>query len=340
MNDISITPPLKKSANIDKLKSTDLTNKHSKVFEYSQDHRSKGYEKAYNEVVDILKQSPSFIEFMRESEKSYKDFEVVFPKGIRDKLRAGKYVLNRKKGTNEFFMFVKDRKSNNIVKQLRLQEISKVEKFDRLLPSLRNMAIQQSLNQISTHLESIEQKLIHIHQEFNNDRIAKIQAGYNLYLNALQMNDEELRKSTIVSALSLIDQGRSQLVESAKLRIQKIDTGVWKLFLEGFKALSFKNPHKENQKEFINELFYIERSSQLILLLYQELDEPGAIVQSLAPFRDLMVFLNNERTLKKLNAYDSKDKDWKFLVTRSIQTIDNIPDFETIDNKEIKLQIN
>lgn len=340
MNNIIIKPPIKNTSSIANLKSNDLTKKHSNVFEYSRNKTSNGYEAAYNEVFKILKQSPSFMEFLNETQKNYKDYEIVFPKGILKKLKSGEYILNKKVGTDEFLTFVKDKKTNNIIKQLRLKEISKTKKFENILPSLQNMALQQSLNQISTHLEVIEQKLIHIHQEFNNNRIGTIQAGYNQFLSALQMNDVENRKKTIISAISLMEEGRSQLIESAKLRMTKLDAGIWKLLLEGLKSLSFKNPHQENQKEFMNELFYIERSSQLILLAYQELNEPDALVQSLAPFRDMMKFLNNDKIIYKLNEYDEKNTDWKTVTTRSIEAIDNIPDFETISNKEIKLEIN
>ena len=339
MNNIIIKPPIKNSANISKLKSSDLTNKHSNVFKYSKSKNSNTYESAYKEVFKILKQVPSFAEFLSESGKNYKDFEIIFPKGILEKLKSGEYILNKKIGTDEFLTFVKDKKSNNIVKQLRLKEISKAKKIENLLPSLQNMAIQQSLNQISSQLEVIEQKLIYIHQEFNNDRIGTIQAGYNQYLSALQMNDEETRKKTLISAITLMDEGRSQLIESAKLRMTKVDAGFWKSLFQGFKALGFKNSNKENQKEFMLELFYIERSSQLILSAYQELNEPEALIQSLAVFRDFMQSLNNDETIFKLNEYDKNGTDWKILTTRSIKAIDSIPSFDVINKREIKIEL-
>ena len=54
-------------------------------------------------------------EFIDKSNKNYKDFEVVFPKGILKKLKSGEYLLNKKSGTDEFLAFVKDKKTNNIV---------------------------------------------------------------------------------------------------------------------------------------------------------------------------------------------------------------------------------
>ena len=339
MSNIIIKPPIKNSANIAKLKSTDLTNKHSDIFKYSKNQTSNSYETAYNEVVKIIKQTPSFIEFLKESEKNYKDYEIVFPKGILKKLKSGEYILNKKIGTDEFLTFVKDKKTNNIIKQLRIKEISKVKKFDRLLPSLQNMALQSSVNQIISQLEIFEQILIQIHQEFNNNRIGTIQAGFNLYLSALQMNDEGNRKKSLISALSLMDEGRSQLIESAKLRMSKLDAGIWKSLLQGFKAIGFNNPNKENYKELMIELFYIDRSSQLILSAYQELNEPEALVQSLAPFRDFMQELSNEKIIYKLNEYDENGTDWKDLITRSITAIDSIPSFEKINEIEITIQI-
>lgn len=339
MTEIKINRPIQKTANIAKLNHSDLTNSYSNIFDVFKAQSANDFDIANNFVLNFLKQIPSFSEFIDKSNKNYKDFEVIFPKGVLKKLKSGEYILNKKSGTNEFLAFVKDKKTNNIIKQLRLKEISNSEKINNLLPSLQNMAVMNSLNQLSNQLEFIEKKLSDIHKEFNNDRIGKIQAGYIAYLDAIQMNNIDNKRQALFTAHKSLNEGRSQLIESVKQRINNIEVGFWKsLFLE-LKSWNYKKSQEDNIKEFVKEVFYIQRSSQIILLIYQELNEPESIIQSLAPLKDIMEFINDESRVFKINEWESSNIDWKQISNSSINAIKNIPSYSEIENSEIIIQI-
>lgn len=339
MTEIKINRPIQKTANIAKLNHSDLTNSYSNIFDVFQTQSANDFDIANNFILNFLKQIPSFSEFIDKSNKNYKDFEVIFPKGVLKKLKSGEYILNKKSGTNEFLAFVKDKKTNNIIKQLRLKEISNSEKINNLLPSLQNMAVMNSLNQLSNQLEFIEKKLSDIHKEFNNDRIGKIQAGYIAYLDAIQMNNIDNKRQALFTAHKSLNEGRSQLIESVKQRINNIEVGFWKsLFLE-LKSWNYKKSQEDNIKEFVKEVFYIQRSSQIILLIYQELNEPESIIQSLAPLKDIMEFINDESRVFKINEWESSNIDWKQISNSSINAIKNIPSYSEIENSEIIIQI-
>ena len=339
MTEIKINRPIQKTANIAKLNHSDLTNSYSNIFDVFKAQSANDFDIANNFVLNFLKQIPSFSEFIDKSNKNYKDFEVIFPKGVLKKLKSGEYILNKKSGTNEFLAFVKDKKTNNSIKQLRLKEISNSEKINNLLPSLQNMAVMNSLNQLSNQLEFIEKKLSDIHKEFNNDRIGKIQAGYIAYLDAIQMNNIDNKRQALFTAHKSLNEGRSQLIESVKQRINNIEVGFWKsLFLE-LKSWNYKKSQEDNIKEFVKEVFYIQRSSQIILLIYQELNEPESIIQSLAPLKDIMEFINDESRVFKINEWESSNIDWKQISNSSINAIKNIPSYSEIENSEIIIQI-
>lgn len=339
MTEIKINRPIQKTANIAKLNHSDLTNSYSNIFDVFKTQSANDFDIANNFVLNFLKQIPSFSEFIDKSNKNYKDFEVIFPKGVLKKLKSGEYILNKKSGTNEFLAFVKDKKTNNIIKQLRLKEISNSEKINNLLPSLQNMAVMNSLNQLSNQLEFIEKKLSDIHKEFNNDRIGKIQAGYIAYLDAIQMNNIDNKRQALFTAHKSLNEGRSQLIESVKQRINNIEVGFWKsLFLE-LKSWNYKKSQEDNIKEFVKEVFYIQRSSQIILLIYQELNEHESIIQSLAPLKDIMEFINDESRVFKINEWESSNIDWKQISNSSINAITNIPSYSEIENSEIIIQI-
>src|SRR5690606_22306933 len=194
MSNIKLTYPIKTTANVAKLNNKDLTSAYSNIFTDFKNKASDDFQSANRTVFDILKQAPAFSEFIDKVGKSYKNYEVVFPKGVLKNLKSGEYIINKSKGSvDEFVTFVKDKKTGKMIKQLRLKDISSAEKLQNLTPSLQNMAVMQSLGQLSKQLESIEKKLAVIQKEFNNDRIGKIQAGYSAYLDAVQIENKDNR---------------------------------------------------------------------------------------------------------------------------------------------------
>jgi len=339
VSNIKLTNPIKNSANVAKLNHEDLTSAHSNIFSDFKNKASDDFQSANKTVFDILKQIPAFAEFIEKAGKNYKNYEVVFPKGVLQKLKSGEYILNRKKGVDEFLTFVKDKKTGKMIKQLRLREISDAEKLQNLIPSLHNMAVMQSLGQLSKQLESIEKKLAVIHKEFNNDRIGKIQAGYSAYLDAIQIENYENRNKALISAYKSLSEGRSQLIESAKNRITEIEIGWWNSLWKELTAWNYRKDQKENLQEFVKEVFYIQRSSQIILIIYQELNEHKAMVQSLAPLQDIMNFIKDDKIIYRLNEWDKSNINWKQMTSSSIKAIENIPNLNQIENSEIKLEI-
>ena len=71
-------------------------------------------------------------------------------------------------------------------------------------------------------------KLTDIHKEFNNDPIGKIKAGYRAYLDAIQMSNENNKEKALFSAQKSLNEGRGQLIESAKQRLRNREVGFWK----------------------------------------------------------------------------------------------------------------
>lgn len=339
MSNITLNSPIKKSANVAILNHEDLTSVHSNIFSDFKNKSSEDFQSANKAAFDILKQVPAFAEFLDKAGKNYHNYEVIIPKGVLKKLKNGEYILNKKKGVDEFLTFVKDKKTGKMIKQLRLREISDVEKLQNLTPSLHKMAVMQSLSQLSAQLESMEKMLAVIRKEFNNDRIGKIQAGYSAYLDAIQIENRDNRNKALISAYKSLSEGRSQLIESAKGRLAEIETGWWYSLWKELQAWNHRKNQKENLSEFVKEVFYIQRSSQIILTIYQELNEPKAMVQSLAPLQDIMKFINDDTVIQHIKEWDKSKIDWKQMTTSSITAIENIPDLNQIENSEIKLEL-
>jgi hypothetical protein len=339
--EIKLIRPINKFGNITKLDKTDLTSINSNIFKDFGNKTTLQFDKLNKELFNTLKLIPAFSEFFDKSKQNYKNFEIVFPKGVLEKLKSGEYLLNKKKGTDEFLTFIKDKKTNNIVKQLSLKEISNSEKLKNIRPSLHNMAVMQSLNQITNKLEEIEKKLSEIHKEFNNDRIGLIQYGYNMYLGSIQMENLENKRQSLFSANKSLNDGRSQLIQSAKRRIANTEVGFFNSMFNSIKSpLTHRKNQKESIKEFIKEIFYIQRSSQIILTIHQELNEPKALIQSLATYYDFMTYINDEKIVFKLNEWESSELKWDDISKTIIKSIEQIPDYNRIENSEYILNIN
>lgn len=346
MNESSIyitRNPIKKSADIARLNEKDLSSVHSSLFrnlnEFSIDRQSAHYEK----IMNYLKQFPAFYNVLDKLIETNKNFEIVFPKGVLDKIKSGEYILNKSKiSADEFVSFVRDKKTSKIVAQLRIKDVSDIEKWSEISASLQNMAVMQQLSQITKMLEHFEKKLIQIVQEFNNDRIGKIQSGYSDYLNALQTNDKNTKKIILCNAYSKLSEGRGQLIQSTKKSITEItkdETGLWTSIFNSFFSYKYGADKQKTVDDIVVNLFYIQRSTQVILAIKQELEEPQAMIQSLAPYNDIISFINNPKPLECLSEWNTSI-DWTTAINEITSSLNNIPEFQTIKNSEYILKLN
>lgn len=339
MNEIILKRPIQTSADITKLNSADLSAQHSNIFDVFKNETSVNYDKYNSLLMNILMQSPTLADIINKLKENKNHFEVVFPEGFLEKIKNGELTLINSRDTDDYLPFIRDIKTNKIIKQVRIKEIPNPDLFKELLPSIQHMVVMSALNKLSNQLEQIEEKLTAIHKEFNNDRFGKINAGYSIYLEALQINNLDSKKATLMNALALLNEGRSQLIESSKQRLDNIKVGFWNSFIEEFKSINYKKKQQENIKEFYREFFYIQRASQLILLVYNELNESDALLQSIAPLKDFMAYVNKDSQCYKLSEWETSNNDWKAITSSSLQAINNIPSYSQIEQAEINLQI-
>lgn len=337
-NTIIISRPIKKSADVLTLSLSDLSSEHSHIFTAFQNGNHNRMHVGYTEMMKFLRKIPAFKEFHDSIPQNSKRFEVVFPKEILEKLKAGDLKLS-KAGSDEFLAMIRDKNNRRIVKHLRIKEVSDITELKNNIAALHNIAVMQALNQITAQLEAIERKLISIHKEFNNDRIGKIQSGYSLFLNALQIIDSPKKDQFLISAVGLLTEGRAQLIESTKNRMQSIQVGFWRSVFKEMKSIDYLGSENENAKELIKEIVYIQRSSQIIMSAYGEINEPGAMIQSLAPLKDLFAFINDESRIDKLDGWDDSRK-WSDTFKKVNSAFDKIPAYADIQKKQITLEIN
>jgi hypothetical protein len=348
MKDLNIhitKSPIKRSADVTTLNSNDFTNPYSPLLRNLNEYSLEQHSVYFDKIVDSLKWFPALAKVLDNISETGNNYEVVFPKGVLEKIKSGEYTLSKSsKAADEFVSFVKDKKTNQIVAQLRVKDVSEIadiEKWNDITSSLQNMAVMQQLSTITKMLESIEMQLTQVVQEFNNDRIGKIQSGYSDYLNALQMNDPQTKKITLCNAYSKLSEGREQLIESTKKyvdELSKTKTGIWASIFYQFFSRNFQKDQKKRANEIAVNLFYIQRATQVILAIKQELNEPQAMLQSLAPYNDIISYISNPTYITSLSEWKN-DLNWERFVTEILSSIDVIPEFRTIKNSDYVLKL-
>lgn len=334
--------PIKVNSDITKINQEDFKDSKLNLLKDINQNNSKRYSAGKNVLMNMIYSSPTIIDFINKTENIGKKYELVFPKEALKKIRLGEWKLNKSSSAvDEFTTSIRDLATNKIVKQVKLREIANLEQIDTLLPSLQNLAIQQALMQITNKLESIEAKIDQIHIELNNDRIAKIQAGYSVYLNALQIDDETLRIEHLNLALSKLIDGRAALIETAKQKFIKFsdkEVGILKGIINELLSVNFRGDQKKLLADFSLSLIYIQKSSQIIAEIYYELNQPKALIQSLSPYRDLMEIVCTLKGLKALDDWD-RESNWKNEIRGIRRGFRELPDFEQLTNSDYHIEI-
>ncbi|WP_329806423.1 hypothetical protein [Flavobacterium facile] len=349
MSDLSINiskHPIKQSADIAKLGSNDLKNPNSTIFKNLNDYSLNKNNNHFDKIVDSLKFFPAFANLVTNINQPWQKFEVVFPKGILEKINSGELsFVKSTKASDELVAFVRDNKTNSIAAQLRIKDISEaadIEKWNNISTSLQNIAVMQQLQTITKILERFEEQLTLIVQEFNNDRIGKIQSGYSDYLIALQTNDIQTKKNILTNALSKLTEGRSQLIESLKTKVNLISnkpTGFWSSFFGSLTSWKYKEVNESIGNDIATNMFYIQRATQVIMAVKQELGEPSGMIQSLADYSDVINFMKKNKTIESLSEWHPKIN-WSVAISTIQAKINQIPEFQKIKNSGIILNLN
>lgn len=281
----------------------------------------------YNTLLENLKQlSPILAEILKKIGTESSKFEVIFPKGVLEKIKSGELNLMQKKGSDEYFAIIKDRISNKIINQLTFKEIKNIDKANELANNMGDLAIQTALHNILQKLQDIEEKLIHIHHEFNIDRVGLIQSGYNLYLESLPM-DISNKKRTLHDARTQTKQGISQLIESITYRIKKINKnkpGWWNGFFEELFSHRIKKKMHGEISEIMKELFYIQRGTQLIIMIYYDLNEKEAANQSLKQYQNIIKKILEPNFRKQIHERGDKKINWEETTSRIQESIEKV----------------
>lgn len=254
------------------------------------------YEHVRKEVVRILGQSLNIYNILEQSR--VKRLEVIFPKWFDE---CKHYLPNKWGKNNEFWCMIKEKGQSKILGNVSLAQKLNENALNNITNSINLLTLQNQIASISKHLERIESKLFEIHQEFYNDRIALIQSGYNLFLQSRMLENIQLKNHIQIMALENLNQGREALIRSVTNKIYKLlnkPESLKYIFARLSSGENLKKKYDDMLLDIQESLIYIMRSTQIISIIYQNMEEVNALFQAQARLYDLVRIVDNEIFLK------------------------------------------
>ena len=254
--------------------SGDITNRAGDDFlmnksfiQFNNNYVNSSYEENKKMLFNLLNKVPSIERILNNALNKTKQLEVVLPKDVLRKLHKGDYEWVKSKQSDGLFKaMIREKGSKKFVGQANLKEVFKntPQQLDNIASSVQMLAIQSSIANISAQLESLDKKLNELSVGAYYDRIAYIQSGYNLFLQAKA--SEKLRDSLYPIALGQLNMGREQLIYSVLNDldlISKHKKGIRALPENMFASYNIPEAQQQRADRVHQSLNFVIRSSQI-----------------------------------------------------------------------------
>jgi len=254
------------------------------TFELSKKQLSQRYDINLNRIINGFKKVTSFNEAQRAIEKDG-FYRVIIPNDISKRLEDGSAEWNFDK-TGMQLPTIKDQKGSFIC-QARLEETNPTN-----FSNVNNIALQSTMAAVLEQLELLNKQVADVLQGQLTDRMGIIKGAVDTYKQALLVNDITVRNQLLTQAVSELNKGRRQLIESLESKTEFIN----KLPQSSFKQFCYSIINKidinEIETKFLEtQLIFdnIIKSSNYIALIYEELGEVNALRESFPPLKECIM---------------------------------------------------
>ncbi len=278
----------------------------SKSFlQYNNNYVKKNIEVNKNNIINAINKIPFFQKIINNLDKT-KHYQVVFPKGVLEKIKKGNLEwVKSKEGNDLLTAMIKEKGKNGFKHQIKLKEVfTQKEQLNNILSSAQMLTIQNSIDNISDQIESLDSKLNEVLIGAHNDRIAWIQSGYNLFLQAKA--SDKLRDSLYPIAIGQLNIGREQLIYSLTSDLKSIfdyKTGFGAFTQQILSSSNIIEIQEEKVNRIKQSLNFVIRSSQLLSIVYQDYDEKWSMIQSILRLNNVLEKFKPE-IFERLNSWD------------------------------------
>lgn len=228
-----------------------------------------------NSITDIAKNSKNII-------KPNVEYAVKFTPELLNKMKTNDIQFLRDKVTDDILPVLYDYSEKGFGGQVRLELKGNVtnQDFANLSNSFSNLIEQKKYDALVEQVQQIYSVVKNIERGQENDRFAKVLSGRKKLLHALSIeNDDELKRTLIVEAISTLCDGREQIELSIIDKLNNLSIvpkSDFKRFLLCFKP-GYHDTQTEKYKEIQESFKYYCMSLEPLAYGYTCLNQPQMI---------------------------------------------------------------
>jgi hypothetical protein len=237
---------------------------------------------------------------------------------------------------------IRDNETGQIIAQVKLEEISA-----NLLTSINQVAIQHTLAEIVQRLEMVDQKITSVLEGQRNDRLAMVESGINLYMQAIAAKNPDTRHQLLINAVDKLDEGRQKLILSLESDIEFVDKlprTFWQMLR--YSPLRDVSEEVEAKAKPVQQSFQaVIRASYVLASAYETLGEINALQVSLQPLHDTVLkFGERGKQIARFLPYNPVMPPEELWHSSILKLADGITQtnkrFEVIDSMAIEILFN
>jgi hypothetical protein len=242
------------------------------------------------EFIHTLGQIPSVLQVIQTLAES-KTYRAYISPEILERLKTGTAHFG-KRDSGLLSASILDSETNKII-----HNASLIESSPDLLSCLNDLTIQQTLAEITSRLEAIDEKITDVLQGQHNDRLAEVESGVHLYEQAIAATDLEIRQGLLISAIEKLTEGRNKLLRSTDIHfVDKLPRSRWGMFFS--RHLDIPKYVQEKAHPVREAAHAIVKSSRYLILAYAVLNEPMSLRVSLQQSEgDILAFEEKMREI-------------------------------------------
>jgi hypothetical protein len=238
------------------------------------------YEERRGEIIRYFQASPAMVNEVSKLAQG-KIYTAVITPEMAKKLSDGTARFGKR--ASQLSANIHD-ESGKIISQVTLEEAS-----HGIFALGVQLALHFTLAEILDALEHIDRKVTDILQGQRNDRLAKVDAGIDQYMQAMGTRDNTLRTQQLGHVISMLNEGRAALLRQLDTDSSRLNVPgrFWSIFWNcvpfgGRKLQYLEDTIKAIQEEWIG----ILRSSYVLAMAYAICNEQNALRVSLKPLQE------------------------------------------------------
>ena len=268
------------------------------------------------DFLHLLRKVPGHLQLVTEQMRAGDMYRAVIPGEVQRRIQKGEYEEVLKKGSALWTGMIRKADGSKVfVKQA---EWEKVQLDPNSLATLTQIALQASIAELTEQLFVMDRKLDLILDGQNADRIAKVNAGIDLYETARRYKDSSRRDQQLGNALQSLNEGRQALFGElrAMLGHQKRDAKFtdrfWKSMGIDLPEVEFFRQLKTDRSKVAESIKYVNLASVYIFRIHALDEEHEAADLSRQQYVEFCEFISRNLNEDGPHPYEMVDSALRF----------------------------